>query len=59
MAAPLATVWGPATQAVGDDTLEDTVLVTQCPDTTPAILQQAEKLTTVQTKHKLAWNLLG
>ena len=59
MAAPLATVWGPATQAVSDDALEDTVLVTQWPDTTPAILQQAGKLTTVQAKHKLVWNLLG
>ena len=42
MAAPFAAVWGPANQAVGDDALEDTVLVTQCPDTTPAILQEAE-----------------
>jgi len=59
MAAPLAAVWGPANQAVGDDALEATVLVTQCPDTTPAILQQAGKLTTVQAKHRLAWHLLG
>jgi len=31
MAAPFAAVWGSATQAVGDDALEDTALVTQFP----------------------------
>ena len=59
MAAPFAAVWGPANQAVSDDALEDILLVTQCPNTTPALLQQAGKLTTVQVKQKLAWHLLG
>jgi len=40
-------------------TLEDTALVTQCPDITPVKLREAEKSTTDQAKHKPTWYLHG